>query len=203
MLSGDAICEVEGDAEALIRMAGGEPSDGLSPQQLCLGLLGTRPTYAPLLRSEAELARVAGEWRIFVRRGVPQARARWLVGHEIAEWWHLQRAYREDDLEARCDALGAALVAPRRVYLSARRHHGHDVRRLAGALRTTQSLVLLRGGECVGTPTAVVRQGGALVRGEDFGWPELTLAAARRLRAPGLQRVAIRDEPKRVGLVAS
>lgn len=203
MLSGDALFEVEGDAEVLITMAGGEASEGLSPQQLSLGLLGTRPTYAPLLRTEAELARVAGSWRIFIRRGIPAARARWLVGHELAEWWYLRHDYREDDIEDRCDALGAALVAPRRLYLSARRHHGHDVRRLAGVLRTTQSLVLLRGGECMGTPTAVVRQRGVLVRGEEFGWPELTLTAARRLRAPGLRRVAIHDEPKRIGIVVA
>ena len=201
MISSDGVAEVEGDAHAIFRLARFDPDDGATPQQLCVRLLGSPPEMAPLLGHEATLARVTGQWRIFVRAGTAAPRARWLVCHELAEWWYQRIGYCERDIEARCDVLGAALVAPRRVFLRLRRRHGDDVRPLARALRTTESLALLRCGECTGEPTAVVRSAGAIVRGDAVVWPApLTLARAHRLRRGGLRKVRIADEPSRLGL---
>jgi len=200
MFDDAARAEVEGDADLIYRLAHGDPDDVLSPRVLCEQLLDTRPRYAPI-GQEATVARVGNEWRVYVQRGVSPARARWLVGHELAEWWYQQRGYRGEDLEQRCDALGAALVLPRRVLQAARRQHGDDVHAIAKTLRVTQSLALLRVGEVTGTPSAVVRKAGAIVRGEAYVWP-VPLVLTGPDEHPGIKKVEIDDEPKRKGLVA-
>jgi len=200
MFDDDARADVEGDADLIYRLAHGDPDDVLSPRVLCEQLLDTRPRYAPIAQ-EATIARVGNEWRVYVARGTSPARARWLVGHELAEWWYQQRGYRGEDLEARCDALGAALVLPRRVLQAARRQHGDDVHAIARALRVTQSLALLRVGEVTGTPSAVIRQAGAIVRGEAYVWPVPLMLTAPDDH-PGIRKVEIDDEPTRKGLVA-
>lgn len=200
MLDRDTLADVEGDAGAIWSLAGAEPGD-LSLASLSLTLLGTRPRLLPL-RAPAALVVIAGHQQVVVRRGTPAARARWLVGHELAHWYYQRLGYTGCDLEARCDAVGAALVAPRMCVLAARRAVGDRPRELAAKLRTTQSLALLRVGEVTGEPVAVVRPAGALVRGDDWGWPELSYARAKRSRWPGVRKVRL-DELPRVGLRVS
>jgi len=66
-----------------------------------------------------------------------------------------------------------------------------------------QSLALLREGEVLGTPAALVEDRRILIRGEECGWPtepELRRLAASRSPGPGVRKVLIRDEPGRLGL---
>lgn len=142
--------------------------------------------------------RVGDAWRVVVRRGVLPARARWLVGHELAELHFARVGYVGSDIEARCDALGAALALPRRALGSIMRQHAHRVHTIARLTRLTQSLVLLRIGEVSGRPVALLRAPAPTVRGAAFGWP-------RKLSpiVPGTHPLRITDEPQRVGLMAS
>lgn len=152
--------------------------------QLCRVLLGAPPKIAPI-RSEACLARVHGQSRVYLRRDVGAARARWLVGHELAEWYFQRAGYVAEDLEDRCDAVGAALVAPRRSYRLAMRALGHSVHALAKAFIAPQSLCLLRIGEVTGRPVIVFREPKALHRGEPYVWPR------RGMRDPNVHPVRV------------
>jgi hypothetical protein len=120
---------------------------------------------------EACLIRVYEQWRVVVRRSVPAPRARWLVCHELAEHHYLRLGYRGADVEARCDALGAALVLPRRLAQLAIREHAHRVSALARSLGVTQALALLRVGEVTRRPVLLERRPGVrLARGAPVEW---------------------------------
>lgn len=196
MLDEDVIADVEGDCAVLYRLAGLEPDRAAPMRTLVVRLLGAPPRLVPMA-PEATLARVAGEPRIFVRRGTQPQRARWLAGHELGEWWYQRLGYRGDDLEERCDALGAALVAPRAAFLAARHRHGDEPIALAADLCTTQSLALLRLGECVRLPVFLRRAQHTIARGAAYVLPR------NPERHPGLRKVVIDDEPKRVGFIAA
>lgn len=166
-------------------VAGADPADPPAIGALCKMLTGHAPEFVRM-REPAYLPVVNGERRVYVRVGTDPARARWLVGHELAEWWYLRTAYRGEDVELRCDALGAALVAPRPAFLLALRARGHRVHELAKDFKTTQALALLRIGETTGRPVALVRPT-PILRGEGFAWPT----------GPGLAR-AVRQPPPSV-----
>lgn len=202
MIDGDVMADIEGDAEHLLRRAGVADDAPPNVTALCRAIVGVAPEFAPL-RGEAEMAVVLGRPRIFVRKGTSPTRARWLACHELAEWWYASIGYVGADVEARCNALGAALVAPRRAVRSALAAVGRSPRALAKALGTTQSLAFLRTHEITREPGALVRDKGVIVRGAEFVWPALDLERARRLRHAAVRKAKITDEPARVGLVAS
>ena len=202
MLDADALADIEGDCAAIHALAGVDPAKPFSVRTLAVRLMGRPPRFARILR-EATIGTWAGGPQICIRHGTPGPRARWLTGHELAEWWYSRIGYRGEDREARCDALGAALVVPRVAFVRARRSHGDDPIALAEALKTTQSLALLRLGECIGTPVVLDRPAGPIVRGAEYAWPplpELRRELAREPR-PGLRKVRITDEPRRTGVI--
>src|SRR5690606_30327780 len=99
------------------------------------------------------LAVVEGERRIYVRRGLSAARQRFAVAHELAHW--ALGLLSGSEAEARCDALAACLVAPRRAFQRALRDtdcYGE----LAELFGSTESCVALRLGEVTGEPVALV-----------------------------------------------
>lgn len=204
MLDSEALASVEGDADLLFRMAGADPCDGLSIRELVTRLLGAPPRLAHI-RTEGTIARINGADRIFVRERTPVARARWIAGHELAHWYFRRIGYDCADLEARCDALGACLVAPRPLVVQVSRELGREPLALARALKTTPTLAALRLGETLGMPVAVVKARETIVRGEPYGWPQTHEAMreleGRRRLAPGLRRVRMNDEPRRFALL--
>lgn len=204
MLDAGDLASVEGDADLLYRWAGADPVEGLSMRELVRRLLGCPPRMARL-RTQGTLARIAGADRIFVREGTPAARARWVAGHELAHWYYRRIGYDGADLEARCDALGAALVAPRPLVVQVSRELGREPIALAKALGTTRTLAALRIGEVHGNPVAVVKARETIVRGEPWGWPatqeEMRELELRRRLAPGVRRVRIPEEPRRFALL--
>jgi hypothetical protein len=201
----DWMGDVEGDAIAIYRRAGYEADRSVSVVRLVRELLHTEVMRAHLTgQRESDICTSNGKAFIAIRRGIAPARARWRIGHELAHWWYDLTGYRGEDIEARCDALGAALVVPRPAWLSLRRRVGDDVRELAASLATTQSLVLLRRGECEGTPTALVEPRRVIVRGWDFAWPdEAIVRRVARTGHPSLHKVTLTDEGRRVGLMAA
>lgn len=197
----DEIAELEGEASALLTLGGQENDEAPRMIALCERIMGHVPQRARGLSVEACL--VDG-CRVLIRSNVPSPRARWLVGHELAEWWHLRTRYEGADIEERCDAMGAMLAAPRRAFQRAIRSAGrHAVHALALRFNVPQSLALLRVGEVTGRPVALLRQPEALYRGADFAWP--STSTLRRALEEGHSRVhpvSIVDEPNRVGLMA-
>lgn len=165
------LADLEGEAAALLSAAGEQ--DERVPRLLAVAhTLGVEVVRAPGLATEGRLEVVDGRWRALVRRGLPPARARWVVGHELAEAVHLRAGYVGADIEARCDAMGAMLVAPRAAFRREVRDIGrHAVHELARRFRTTQSVALLRIGEVTGRPVMLQRWPEPIVRGAAFGWP--------------------------------
>lgn len=193
MLDEDAIADLAGDAELLLKLArldDDEPPDIIA---LCRHMTGRGP-WLSRLGPEAQLSRLGDGHQVCVRAGLLPGRARWLVGHELAELHFERIGYRGTDIEARADALGAALVAPPRAVRRAIKRHAHSVHRLALALNVTQSLALLRIGEVVRRPVMLLRKP-PVVRGALFAWSESG-------RSDGAHPIRITDEP-RWGLMAA
>lgn len=176
--------DVEGDAAAIYERCGLDAEEPPSIGQLCTLLTGFAPTMVPHMLNEGRCGRVGDAWRVFVRAGLPKERAVFITAHECAEWFYRSIDYREPDIEHRCDALGAYLVAPRAAFRLAIATLGHSVRDLASAFNAPRSLALLRIGETTGRPVILLRRE-PIARGDDFGWPS----------GPGLARAVKRPPP--------
>lgn len=200
-------------AEALYREAGFDPETPAHPVRIARALLRDAaavelvPRHA-LRGRRAMLARVEGNWRIFLRRDVPRAELGWLCGHELAHWAMRREGVRfeaEADEERACDHLGAALVVPRRAFAGALRAHGTEPAALAEALDCSQTLAALRFGETTGHDLAVVRPGLIRIRGQlSFVWPreEEIVRWARGAAPAGVVKTRLTDDPRRVVLLA-
>lgn len=184
------LAEIEGDAAMLLARARVEDDDEINVGLLCRRITG----FAPWLsRSVSRVAWWEGHHHVVINRLLPVPRARWVICHEIAEWHYLQTGYRAPDIEKRCDALGAALVLPRRLLRRATRTLGHRVHTLSKELDLTQALVMLRLGEVENRPVLFERKPGLLVsRGAPFEWPknpnQLPRSVAHPIRLPDEQR---------------
>jgi hypothetical protein len=204
MLDDDALAEIEGDALAMFAQARLEPDRSPSMDLLSLRLIGSKPRRV-IMGREADLhPGLAGRYVLRVHRCAPPDRARWLVGHELAEWWYRDRFFPGGHVEreAWCDALGAALVAPRPAFLSAMRALEHRVHRLAEAFDVPRALALLRIGEVDRRAVIYVRPSGPIARGAAFGWPigpGLVRAVGRP--PPGVHPVRL--DGHRMGLMAA
>lgn len=141
-------------------------------------------TVARLVGKEGHYYVLSGRRQIVVHRFATPERQRWLAGHEIAHWWYEQRGFIEESLELRCDVFGAILVAPTAAFRRAVREQGHRVHQLAREFATTQTVALLRLGEVVGRPVAYIRPRTALVRGDDYAWPDLPRLVEALKRPP-------------------
>lgn len=186
--------EADWVAGEILRLAGHSGEQAPNIAQVCRDLLGAPPRLVPIA-CEAALVYVAGCHEVWLRPDVPAERARWLVAHELAEWWHLRTGYQGDDVESRCDAVGAALVAPRPAFVRAVERVGHSVHLLASAFAVPQALAMLRVGEVTGRPVLLLRRPRSLHRGQPYQWTRRDLAGrhAQRIRLDGT----------RWGLVAS
>lgn len=171
-LSPDDIVDVEADALALYRLKGFDPDEPPSMKELCWACIGSHPKRVRVV-GESDITPVKGRWSMRVHRMVLPERAAWLIGHELGEWWYRTRghAFSLAELEARCDAFGAALVAPRPAFARAIKRIGHRVHILARRFRTTQAVALLRIGEVAGRPVAYEGTRARVERGDAFVWP--------------------------------
>ncbi len=198
MLGPDDIADVEGDADVVRRMAG---MDGPCSMADMARELTRRDVVVCDDLGSAEGCFRGG--RVCVRPGLAPERLRHTIGHEIGEWYYALIGYEGDDIEERCDALGAALAVPRVEFRRAVGAVGHRVFALAAAFGVQQSVALLRLGEVTGRPVALLRPTAPIYRGDPFEWPR-TSALVRALRE-GRGRVhpiRIVDSPDRWGLMA-
>jgi hypothetical protein len=190
--------EIEATAQRLLREAGLPVTERPNPDQLARRLLGSPVRLVPphVLRREAALARVSGQWWVFLRSDLAGERRAFALLHEVAHW-----AIGATAAEDRCDALAAAMLAPRPAFLQALERHG-SLQTLARAFATTESCVALRLGEATGRPLALVTPSSVRLRGAAYSWPsERDLRS--RTALPGIKRARLRDDRTRAILTAS
>jgi hypothetical protein len=201
MLNDDALAEIEGDAEAMFAEARIPRDDSPSMDLLCLRLLKSKPRRVMMGRPADVHPGVGGRWVLRVHRVIGKERARWLVGHELAEWWYRGRVWAggHPEREAWCDALGAALVCPSPAFRAAVRELDHRVHRLAEAFDVPRALAMLRAGEVTGRPVFYPLRG--LARGDAYEWPADALRRALRERPRGVHPVRL--DRAEMGLMAS
>lgn len=197
--------ELEGLAEGAYREAGEDPARP-NVTRVARALLGAgsivrgpRPICGP-----AALIRVGTEWRIYLAHSVPPTYAAFAVGHELGHWLLARAGVRDNDEQPSADYLGGALIAPRPAFLAAYRAVGRDFRQLAAAFSTTETGAALRLGEVLHLPLAVISPALVRVRGpEEWAWPdESVLRRWARRPAPGIRKVRLSDDPRRVVLDA-
>lgn len=197
--------ELEGLAEAILRAGAQDDDDAPRLGQLATSLLGPGSVeYSPIrLPGDGALIRIHDSWRIYLRRGLTVERRAFALSHEIAEWWlRVRENYSGEDVEHAADYIAAAIMAPRRAFARSLRTHGHDFAELAADFRTTETHVALREAELAQMPRAVISPRLVRVRGpEEWIWPEeSTLRRWARAGAPGLTKVRLTDDPKRIVL---
>ena len=141
---------------------------------------------------------------ICLRRRLTREAARFAICHELAELRLAELRYEEPDVEERADELGAALACPRDAFRQAVREHGRlAFEQLALDFTIDETCAALRVGEAVGVPLAVVAPRRVRVRGDACAWPdEHTLRRVAKTGGPGVARAVLRDDPRRVVLVA-
>jgi hypothetical protein len=193
---------IEGTAELLLRAAGLSLSAAPDPDQLVHRLLGGPARAVPpyVLRRDGALARVGATWCVFLRADLPASKRAFTLLHEIGHW-----AIGAEASEEECDALAAAMLAPRKAFLDALRTDGRGLARLAQRFATSESCVALRLGEATGKPLALVTPTSVRLRGASHDWPnERRLRElAERRRPMGLRKCRLLDEPGRTMLVAT
>lgn len=196
------VWDIEGNAAYLYELAGADPDDPPGTPAIARAILGPgciRRVRPSDLKSFAALARVQGRWLIYVRRNLRPSGINFLVGHELAEW--LYRETDDPDVERACDALAAALVAPRRALLKIYRRPD-DLHDVADALVCSETCAALRIGEALDEPIAVVAPTHIHTRPPDWRWPpESELRKASSL--PGVARVPFTGDRRRFALMAA
>lgn len=192
--------DIEGDALAVYRFAGADADEPPSIARLCELVTGFLPRYARMRPDGKCAVDDYGDLRVSVRPSLPARRARFVVAHEIAEWWYMRNNYACLDIEDRCNALGAALVVPRPAAQQVLREAGHSPMMLAQVFGVERCLALLRIGEVTGRPVALLRKC-PIFRGEAFEWPQDPVELERLVREPAPEIHPVRLE-QRWGLMA-
>jgi hypothetical protein len=198
----DAWGALEREVESVYRFARLDPREGARPLDLARALLGPSAVASVPFRLVAgggALVRFQGQTRIYVRRGLPPAHARFTVLHELAHHL-LGPGASEDD----CDALAARLLAPRPAFERALRQTGASYTKLARWFGCTETFAALRYGEVTDEPLVVVAPANVRIRGRSYSWPsEPTLRElARAPRLHGVRKARLRDDPVRVAMRA-
>lgn len=173
MLGPDDLIDCESDADQIMRLASVHPEAPVHPRELAANLeIQIERSYGARLshRREADIVRNGSTWTIHLLMKLSEEREAWILGHEIGHWYYRTCGRRPEREEARCDAIGACLVAPRPAFAEAAKILGHRVHELADAFHTTQSLALLRLGEVTGRPVLLFRPFTNIIRGELFEW---------------------------------
>lgn len=173
MLGPDELIDCEAVATDITRLAGAFPEEPLHVRDIAQRLdVEVERSFGVRLghRREADIVRLGSVWTIHLLMRLTEAREAWVIGHELGHWYFRTRGLRPDCEEARCDAIGACLVAPRPPFADAARILGHRVHELAAAFHTMQGLALLRLGEVTGRPVLLRLGRRDVVRGAPFVW---------------------------------
>ncbi len=179
-----------------------DPSEPQSTIVLARKKLGpgsvVRPAWMTL---PAALYRQNGVQHIALRRGLAIEYALFFCGHELGHILLEEAGYREDDIEAACDYLAGALMAPRPAMRNLQRNFGWDYEKIADAVCSTQSWAAMRLSEVTGRPMALVTPQRVRVRGDEWGWPtteDQIRQLAKASPRPGLRHVRLPEDKRRI-----
>lgn len=200
--------DIESAARSILETAGFSWDEAPGALAIAHGL-GLRVVRLDWLKEEA--ASILPDARgipttIGLRHGLDPIRTAWCIVHEVAEIDMITVGYHGEDVEACAEALAAALLMGRVVFQQAVGELGTNLVELGRAFAVPETAVALRLAE-VGSvdAAAVVTPQRVHVRlaSEEFVMPgEHELRSFSRRGHPGLRKVALRDQPKRVALFA-
>lgn len=196
------ISSLESVAVDMYRRKGFDPSSPVSTLRLARSLHGPSCIERPasLVGSyPASTWVLRGERKISVRRRVPLDEVAFYVGHELA---HAELGVphgADGEVEAACNYLGAALMAPRPAVLALHRAFGWDLEEIAAEVVATQTWAALRLAEALIVPTAALSPQIVRVRGpEEWVWPdEATIRRWSTRPRPGVRKINVTDRPRR------
>lgn len=176
---------IEAEAEGILRGAGFDPEDPPTIEELAHAVVERVVPHHGI----SSAARWVGSTReLWINPRLSPRRRAFSIAHELAER-HLSRlGYEGEDVEARANAIGAALLVPAPALRFALRQIGRRLPELSDVFDVSQSIVALRLGEVTGSPLALVMDHRVAVRGEPFAWP-----SAARLVAIAGGREAVPD----------
>lgn len=157
----------------------------------------------------ATLARVNGRPRFVIRKGTAPARANWECARLLARLELAARGLASEEEER---AAAAWLVAPPETFRARVSRAGEHVETtmvedLSAAFAVTQTCTLLRIHEVcesIAPSLAVVTPERVYKKGQQLSWldDDATRSLARKSNPRSVRKVAIRDEPGRVALLA-
>jgi len=200
----------DAEATAIAQRAKLEPNEPHSVIALALGLeLGVAYYPHTVLRGLNSLlfwprGRSARP-EIALRRGLTPKTRTWCIAHEIAEDHLGVLDYRAPDVEQQANAIAAALLMPRLCFREQVRDWGQNLPELADQFATTETAVALRLAEVRAVDVcAVVTPATVYVRApEEFVLPApAELRRLARTGHPGLRKIAVTDDRRRVALIA-
>lgn len=162
----------------------------------------------PRALAEAHADTIDGKRRIVVRAGLPARRANFAIAQVIAELVTENEAWvaalSDGDRDFLLRRIGACIVAPRELVRAQIAQVGVHIRTLAEIFTVTETSMAMRVAEVEAVPgVAVATQDAVHRRGKALAW--LCDEDVRRLakKTPrSVRKVAIRDEPGRVALLA-
>ena len=199
--------DAEGEARQLLERHLWDMSDVPGARRLVEAALGKdavrRVPPSALRGAEGELARVNGAPRVYLSSRLGPLRSGFVALHELAHHHLGTDAHGSPELEALCDAIAGALLCPRRAFRAAVSAHGMAWAQIAIDFNVEESCAILRYGEVMGEPLALVAPRSVRVRGQDWTWPdERGLRRLARAGGPGVARTELAGDTRRVVLLA-
>lgn len=194
--------DLEGCAESLYDLAGYDRDEVDAPTNVARKL-GVRVIRVPRMRLLGCLSTVDGKLAIGVRAGLDDAREEHVIGHELGHWILRREGANAvgEETERACDFIGASVMMRRQVFASRARGRERDFRQLAFDFAATQTMAALRVGEVLRVPIVVVAPHAVRARGEVHGLDANRAREIARSGAPGLARIRLTDDRRRVALV--
>lgn len=198
--------DVEGAARSILEAAGYDWDDVPGAVRLAQGL-GVRVVWRELGLCEAAAVDPTPSGiptTIALRPGLSPVRAAWCIAHELAEIDLATVGYQGEDVERVAEALAAALLMPRpAVRRVAGTMNVHELARAFGVPETAAALRLAEVGHVEAVAVVTPQTVHVRTDGEFALPPAFELRRIARVGAhPGLRKVPLRDQPRRVALVA-
>ena len=190
--------DLEEIIDDVLRVGGGDDDDPPSFHAI-VKAQGVRVLTTRGLLTEAALARIHGEWRVYKRPRLRLERERFLVFHEIGEKRLRELGYSGPDREEAANYIAAGLVCPRRIFRRAVRA-GLSLAELAHDFVASQTLVTLRRAELLAEPRAVVCRHRVYVRWDGATLTDSEWRAAVEYSRPGLRKVRLTDQRGRIAV---
>lgn len=187
----------------LLATAGEDGRDPVNAGKLCFELINSYPKRLRMSARSELYWDDDGRPRVRVNSRLPLLRAKESVCHELSHW-HLWATRRDRiwDLEQRCDAIAAAMAAPRPLVKRAFHEFGLDFVAIARVMRCTQSTAILRLAECERIQAAALQTERRIIARGSWGMvAEEEMQKIIRRGADGVLQVLMTDHPGRMGII--